>query len=77
MLNIHSVLLLLSAVVVLIFAQDDVYYPERCDSPIYCESNLLKTVQLAALYPDSKTFVDKVCHDNAITISMDNLTRFT
>ncbi|KAI8140238.1 Six-hairpin glycosidase-like protein [Fennellomyces sp. T-0311] len=59
MLNINSVLLLLSAVVVLTLAQNDVYYPERCDSPIYCESNLLKTVQLAALFPDSKTFVDK------------------
>lgn len=33
----------------------------RCDSPIYCEGPLLKTVQLAKLYPDSKTFVDKVC----------------
>ncbi|KAG1148244.1 hypothetical protein G6F37_003514 [Rhizopus arrhizus] len=29
-----------------------------CDSPIYCEGPILKTVQLAELYPDSKTFVD-------------------
>ncbi|ORY93580.1 Six-hairpin glycosidase-like protein [Syncephalastrum racemosum] len=32
---------------------------KTCDSPIYCDGPLLKTVQLAALYPDSKTFVDK------------------
>lgn len=31
-----------------------------CDSPIYCPGPLLETVQLAQLYPDSKTFVDKV-----------------
>lgn len=31
-----------------------------CDSPIYCEGPLLHTVQLAKLYPDSKTFVDMV-----------------
>lgn len=30
----------------------------RCDSPIYCEGPLLKTVQLAHLFDDSKTFVD-------------------
>ena len=30
----------------------------RCDSPIYCYGDLLKTVQLAELYADSKTFVD-------------------
>lgn len=29
-----------------------------CDSPIYCEGPLLKTVQLAELFSDSKTFVD-------------------
>lgn len=27
-------------------------------SKIYCNGHLLKTVQLAAIYPDSKTFVD-------------------
>ncbi|KAI7865437.1 trehalase [Spinellus fusiger] len=32
-------------------------YP-RCDSPIYCEGDILKTVELARLFPDSKTFVD-------------------
>ncbi|OAD65410.1 glycoside hydrolase family 37 protein [Phycomyces blakesleeanus NRRL 1555(-)] len=36
-----------------------------CDSPIYCEGPLLRAVQLAELFPDSKTFptskpVDKV-----------------
>ncbi|CAO3677099.1 unnamed protein product [Umbelopsis vinacea] len=29
-----------------------------CDSPIYCSGDLLKTVQLAEIYSDSKTFVD-------------------
>ncbi|KAK0653475.1 Trehalase [Lasiodiplodia hormozganensis] len=29
-----------------------------CDSPIYCHGELLKAVQLAAPYSDSKTFVD-------------------
>ncbi|OBZ88799.1 Trehalase [Choanephora cucurbitarum] len=29
-----------------------------CDSPIYCEGPLLKTIQLARIFPDSKTFVD-------------------
>ncbi|KAI8996764.1 trehalase [Pilobolus umbonatus] len=31
---------------------------EECLSPIYCEGPLLKTVQLAKLFNDSKTFVD-------------------
>jgi hypothetical protein len=31
-----------------------------CDSPIYCEGPILKTVQLAQLFDDSKTFVDMV-----------------
>ncbi|KAI9494172.1 trehalase [Zychaea mexicana] len=62
--NLNSVLLLLSTAVLLTLraaAQDngDVSYPERCDSPIYCEGPLLRIVQLASLYPDSKTFVDK------------------
>jgi hypothetical protein len=34
--------------------------PVSCNSPIYCEGPLLKTVQLARLYDDSKTFVDMV-----------------
>jgi alpha,alpha-trehalase len=34
-----------------------------CDSPIYCEGPILKTVQLAELYSDSKTFVDMVTND--------------
>ncbi|KAI7874922.1 glycoside hydrolase [Lichtheimia hyalospora FSU 10163] len=29
-----------------------------CDSPIYCDGPLLRTVQLARLFKDSKTFVD-------------------
>ncbi|CAO3591104.1 unnamed protein product [Absidia cylindrospora] len=37
---------------------DDSFQPRFCNSPIYCEGPLLKTVQLAKLFPDSKTFVD-------------------
>lgn len=29
-----------------------------CPSEIYCQGNLLHTVQMASIYPDSKTFVD-------------------
>ncbi|GAA5807984.1 hypothetical protein MFLAVUS_001365 [Mucor flavus] len=29
-----------------------------CDSPIYCEGDILHTVQLARIFSDSKTFVD-------------------
>lgn len=32
--------------------------PQPCDSQIYCYGDLLETVQLANIYPDSKTFVD-------------------
>ncbi|XP_012271873.1 trehalase [Orussus abietinus] len=31
---------------------------DYCDSLIYCRGELLKTVQLADIFPDSKTFVD-------------------
>ncbi|XP_008215783.2 trehalase [Nasonia vitripennis] len=31
---------------------------DLCESPVYCQGDLLRTVQLAALYKDSKTFVD-------------------
>nr|QUU43766.1 trehalase [Trichogramma dendrolimi] len=31
--------------------------PDLCQSPIYCQGELLKTIQLAAIYRDSKTFV--------------------
>lgn len=57
--------LLLAAIVVVTTATKQGQHTNktfpRCDSPIYCEGPLLKTVQLAKLYPDSKTFVDKVC----------------
>ncbi|KAL0271426.1 UNVERIFIED_CONTAM: hypothetical protein PYX00_008531 [Menopon gallinae] len=32
--------------------------PPSCDSKIYCQGDLLHTVQMAHLFPDSKTFVD-------------------
>ncbi|KAJ2125718.1 hypothetical protein GGF48_003722, partial [Coemansia sp. RSA 921] len=30
-----------------------------CDSPIYCQGDLLHTVQMAKLFADDKTFVDR------------------
>lgn len=36
--------------------------PQPCDNQIYCtggENSLLHTVQMASVYEDSKTFVDK------------------
>ncbi|CAK9802112.1 tre1 [Anthophora plagiata] len=40
-----------------------------CDSEIYCVGELLKTVQLAEIFPDSKTFVDlHLVNDPEITL---------
>ncbi|GLH06777.1 Trehalase [Gryllus bimaculatus] len=33
--------------------------PPSCDSQIYCQGDLLRVVQNAHLYTDSKTFIDK------------------
>ncbi|KAG2223974.1 hypothetical protein INT45_013431 [Circinella minor] len=55
----NSVLLLILTTLFCFSVNGLVTYPRQCDSPIYCESPLLKTIQLASLYPDSKTFVDK------------------
>ncbi|KRT85218.1 hypothetical protein AMK59_227, partial [Oryctes borbonicus] len=33
--------------------------PPTCDSLVYCQGELLHTIQMARLYDDSKTFVDK------------------
>ncbi|KAI8086001.1 trehalase, partial [Halteromyces radiatus] len=48
--------------ILLVYAVDlnhaDDFTPLTCNSPIYCEGPLLKTVQLAKLFNDSKTFVD-------------------
>lgn len=33
-----------------------------CDSPIYCDGPILKTVQLTRVFADSKTFVDMVLY---------------
>ncbi|XP_012269017.2 trehalase-like [Athalia rosae] len=41
-----------------------------CDNPIYCRGELLKTMQLAELFNDSKTFVDLFqLHDPEVTLS--------
>ncbi|XP_024938587.1 trehalase isoform X3 [Cephus cinctus] len=43
---------------------------DLCDSQIYCQGELLKTIQLARLYEDSKTFVDmSQLHDPEVTLS--------
>lgn len=40
-----------------------------CDRAVYCDSELLHRVQLARLYPDSKTFVDlHLRHDEETTL---------
>lgn len=36
--------------------------PPQCPSQIYCYGNLLHTVQMSSIYPDSKTFVDMKMH---------------
>lgn len=46
-------------VVVSVLALSSVSAVSTCDSPIYCPGDILKTVQLAAIFNDSKTFVDK------------------
>ncbi|XP_033323924.2 trehalase [Megalopta genalis] len=41
-----------------------------CNSPIYCKGPLLQTVQLAGIFPDSKTFVDlRQIHDPEETLA--------
>lgn len=41
-----------------------------CDSKIYCTGELLKTIQLATIFPDSKTFVDlHQLNDPEVTLS--------
>ncbi|KAI9310892.1 putative neutral trehalase [Dichotomocladium elegans] len=50
-----SKILVVSAAIVASVSNATHYY---CDSPIYCDGPLLRTVQLARLFPDSKTFVD-------------------
>lgn len=43
---------------------------DLCDSEIYCRGDLLKTVQLASIFNDSKTFVDlSQLNDPSVTIS--------
>ena len=53
--------LALTALSVSAIEQHDSY---TCDSPIYCEGDILKTVQLARIFADSKTFVDMVIFIN-------------
>lgn len=41
-----------------------------CNSSIYCAGDLLRTVQLARIFPDSKTFVDlKLTHTENVTLA--------
>lgn len=47
--------LVLASFIIVITCQS---LPNSCDSPIYCYGDLLKTVQLSRIFPDSKSFVD-------------------
>ncbi|XP_020280302.1 trehalase-like [Pseudomyrmex gracilis] len=48
---------------------------DLCDSKVYCEGPLLKTVQLSGIFNDSKTFVDLYqLHDPNVTL--DNFNAF-
>lgn len=38
--------------------------PPSCSKPVYCDSELLHHVQLARIFPDSKTFVDMKIRNN-------------
>lgn len=53
-----SIAILLTATTIAV--DDFVSVYSSCNSPIYCEGPILRTVQLARLFPDSKTFVDMV-----------------
>uniref|UniRef100_T1HKP0 Trehalase n=2 Tax=Rhodnius prolixus TaxID=13249 RepID=T1HKP0_RHOPR len=45
--------------------------PPSCHSEIYCYGKLLKTVQMAQIFPDSKTFVDmKMKQNSAKTLKL-------
>ncbi|CAH0398060.1 unnamed protein product [Chilo suppressalis] len=61
----HFLLLLVAAVA----AADDL--PPSCNKAIYCDSELLHHVQMARLYPDSKTFVDLHMRDSEEVILAD------
>ncbi|CAG9786381.1 unnamed protein product [Diatraea saccharalis] len=61
----HLLLLLVTAAAV---AND---LPPSCNRSIYCDSELLHHVQLARLYPDSKTFVDLHMRDSEEVILTD------
>ncbi len=58
MANFRSIALVaLSATVVrALYKNGSVTAP--CDSPIYCHGDILKEIELAHPFPDSKTFVD-------------------
>jgi alpha,alpha-trehalase len=44
-----------------------------CDSPIYCHGDLLREIELARPFADSKTFVDLYVH--MATLSRSRLTK--
>ena len=53
---IASAALLLAQPASALFNNGSVIAP--CDSPLYCYGNILKGIELAAPFSDSKTFVD-------------------
>ncbi|XP_033213513.1 trehalase-like isoform X2 [Belonocnema kinseyi] len=53
-----SILTILHIVVVTAGDGSESVKPPPCPSEIYCHGELLHTIQMASIYPDSKTFVD-------------------
>ncbi|XP_026747617.1 uncharacterized protein LOC113508733 [Trichoplusia ni] len=45
--------------------------PPSCSRPVYCDSNLLHHVQMARIFNDSKTFVDRVMNYDETKTLMD------
>ncbi|RZC35606.1 trehalase [Asbolus verrucosus] len=61
--------LLLLVAVVSVLSRVSGETQQSCDSKVFCQGNLLHTVQMAQIYNDSKSFVDlKMLHDEATTL---------
>lgn len=52
--------LLFTEISAFILSDSKLNIKDHCDSQIYCTGELLETIQLSNIYPDSKTFVDLV-----------------
>ena len=54
-------------------------FPYLCDHPIYCQGELLDTIQMSSIFNDSKTFVDMPSkfHPDLILEKFKNLSNFS